>query len=138
MKKIITALTMILAMLITASAPSEIPPTAIVQEGDTKTLWGTYNCTAYSSTGNACADGVYPCEGVTVACNDPSLWHKVIEISGTGTEWDGLYYVHDTGSMSVMGTNTIDIFIDDTWECKQFGRRTAEIYVIDVGSSAGR
>ena len=135
MKKIITAVVMILALSVTAAAP-ELPPTALVQEGDTRTYYATYNCTAYESTGNACADGVYPCEHVTVACNDPNLWHKVIEISGTGTDWDGIYFVHDKGSMAVMGTNTVDIFIDDYGECRQFGRRTADIYIIEVGSGA--
>ena len=118
--------------LISAAPPSELPPTAFVQEGDERTYVGSYQCTAYKSTGNACADGVYPCEGVTVASNDPNLWHKVIEISGTGTEWDGLYYVHDTGGMS---SNVIDIFIDDYSECIQFGRRTADIYIVEVGSA---
>lgn len=121
--------------LVSTAPPSELPPTALVQEGDTRTYYATYTCTAYESTGNACADGVYPCEGVTVASNDPNLWHKVIEISGTNTEWDGLYYVHDRGSMAVMGTTTIDIFIDDYGECKQFGRRSADIYIVDVGSA---
>ena len=121
-------LTLALALTVTAAAP-EIPPTALVQEGDTRTYYATYQCTAYKSTGNACADGVYPREGVTVASNDPSLWHKVIEISGTGTDWDGLYYVHDTGGMS---SNVIDIFIDDYSECIQFGRRSAEVYIVET------
>lgn len=125
------AITMAITLL--AATPStEIPPTALVQEGDERISVGTYECTAYPSTGNTCADGKYPCEGVTVASNDPDLWHKVIEINGTGTEWDGLYYVHDTGAMS---NNVIDIFIDDRDECIEFGRRTAEIYVVDVGSA---
>ena len=128
MKELILAAAIALA---SAAPPSEMPPTALVQEGDTRTYMGDYICTAYKSTGNACADGVYPCEGVTVASNDPDLWHKVIEISGTDTEWDGLYYVHDTGGMS---SNVIDIFIDDYGECIQFGRRSAEIYVVEVGS----
>ena len=85
-------------------------------------------CTAYKSTGNPCADGVYPCEGVTVASNDPALWHKVIEINGTDTEWDGLYYVHDTGGMA---SNVIDIYIDNYDSCIQFGRRDADIYVFE-------
>lgn len=118
--------------LISAAPPSELPPTAFVQEGDERTYVGSYQCTAYKSTGNACADGIYPCEGVTVASNDPNLWHKVIEISGTGTDWDGLYYVHDTGGMS---SNVIDIFIDDYSECIQFGRRSADIYIVEVGSA---
>lgn len=119
--------------LISAAPPSELPPTAFVQEGDERTYVGSYQCTAYKSTGNACADGVYPCEGVTVASNDPNLWHQVIEISGTGTDWDGLYYVHDRGGMS---SNVLDIFIDDYSECIQFGRRNAEVYIVDVGSGA--
>ena len=130
MKEIILAAALAIA---SAAPPSEIPPTALVQEGDTRTYYATYNCTAYESTGNACADGVYPCEHVTVACNDPNLWHKVIEVSGTGTEWDGIYYVHDKGGMK---SNVVDIFIDDYSECIQFGRRSADIYIIDVGSGA--
>lgn len=132
MEKIIKGLVLIIALVITATAPSEFPPTAFVQEGDTRTYYANYQCTAYKSTGNACADGVYPCEGVTVASNDPNLWNKVIEISGTGTEWDGLYYVHDRGGMA---TNVIDIFIDDYNECIQFGRRNADIYIVEVGSA---
>ena len=115
--------------LVSVTPPDAPPPTYWVQEGDERVYMGEYECTAYKSTGNACTDGVYPCEGVTVASNDPSLWHKVIEISGTGTEWDGLYYVHDTGGMS---KNVIDIFIDDYSECIEFGRRNAEIYVIET------
>lgn len=117
--------------LIAAMPPTEYPPTMFVGEGSKRTYMGEYNCTAYEPTGNACKDGVYPREGVTVACNDPSLWHKVIEISGTGTEWDGLYYVHDTGSMAVMGTNTVDIFIESHDECIEFGRRSADIYIVE-------
>lgn len=129
MKEIVLAAAL---ALVSAAPPSELPPTAFVQKGDERTYVGSYQCTAYKSTGNACADGVYPCEGVTVASNDPNLWHKVIEISGTGTDWDGLYYVHDTGGMS---SNVIDIFIDDYSECIQFGRRSADIYIVEVGSA---
>ena len=132
MKRLIAILTILLALSVTAFAP-DIPPTALVQEGDTRTYYATYQCTAYKSTGNACADGVYPCEGVTVASNDPNLWNKVIEISGTGTDYDGLYYVHDKGGMA---TNVVDIFIDDYNKCIQFGRRSADIYIVEVGSGA--
>ena len=130
MKEIVLAAAL---ALVSAAPPSELPPTAFVQEGDERVYVGSYQCTAYKSTGSACADGVYPCEHVTVASNDPSLWHKVIEISGTGTDWDGLYYVHDTGGMS---SNVLDIFIDDYNECIQFGRRSADVYIVEVGSEA--
>lgn len=84
---------------------------------------GAYELTAYIATGNPCADGVYPEVGHTAACNDPELWHKWIEIEGYGT-----YYVHDTGGMA---SNVIDIFMGSYDEAIQFGRRTAEVYIIE-------
>lgn len=84
---------------------------------------GEYELTAYIATGNPCADGVYPQVNYTVASNDPSLWHKWIRIEGYGD-----YYVHDTGGMA---TNVIDIFMGSYDEAIQFGRRKAEVYIID-------
>lgn len=79
--------------------------------------------TAYIWTGNPCADGVYPQVGYTVACNDPSLWHRWIYIEGHGT-----YYVHDTGGMS---SNVIDIYVGDYDSAVQFGRRSANVYIVE-------
>jgi hypothetical protein len=84
---------------------------------------GTYELTAYIETGNPCADGVYPEVGHTAACNDPALWHKWIEIEGYG-----VYYVHDTGGMA---SNVIDLFVGSYDEAIQFGRREAEVYIIE-------
>lgn len=84
---------------------------------------GNYELTAYIATGNPCADGVYPQAGYTVASNDPNLWHKWIRIEGYGD-----YYVHDTGGMS---SNVIDIFVSSYDEAIQFGRRSAEVYIIE-------
>lgn len=84
---------------------------------------GTYELTAYIETGNPCADGEYPQTGHTAACNDPALWHKWIEIEGYGA-----YYVHDTGGMA---SNVIDIFVGSYDEAIQFGRRNAEVYIIE-------
>lgn len=94
----------------------------VVQE-DTKAYYyyGTKELTAYCATGNACADGVYPSAGYTVASNDKNLWHKWVYIEGIGDR-----YVHDTGSMSV---NVIDIYMDSYNECIMFGRQSADIYV---------
>jgi 3D (Asp-Asp-Asp) domain-containing protein len=88
-----------------------------------KTSVGTYELTAYIATGSPCADGVYPQTGHTAACNDPALWHKWIEVEGYG-----IYYVHDTGGMA---SNVIDIFMGSYDEAIQFGRRTAEVYIIE-------
>lgn len=88
-----------------------------------KTSVGTYELTAYIATGNPCADGVYPQTGHTAACNDPTLWHKWIEIEGYG-----VYYVHDTGGMA---SNVIDLFMGSYDEAITFGRREAEVYIIE-------
>ena len=84
---------------------------------------GTFELTAYCATGNPCADGVYPSVGYTVACNDSRLWHHWVNIEGYG-----MYYVHDTGGMS---NNVIDIFMGSYDECIQFGRRSANVYIVD-------
>ena len=90
---------------------------------DSSTYYGTFQLTAYTWTGNPCADGAYPSSGYTVACNDPGLWHKWIYIEGYGN-----YYVHDTGGM---GGGVIDVYMDSYDACIQFGRRSANIYVLN-------
>lgn len=88
------------------------------------TYLGCYELTAYMWTGNPCADGVYPSTGYTVACNDPSLWHHWIYIEGYGN-----YYVHDAGGMP--SYNIIDVYLGDYDSCVQFGRRSANVYLIE-------
>lgn len=85
------------------------------------TYYATYSLTAYCATGSACADGVIPSVGYTVASNDPNLWHKWIYIEGVGDR-----YVHDRGGMA---STVIDVFMGSYGECIQFGRRSAKIYV---------
>lgn len=106
--------------------PSDVPPTYWVQDIENGEYIGEFELTAYTHTGNACKDGVYPCAGVTVACNDQRLWHKTIRIEGYGD-----FYVHDTGGMS---KNVVDIFMDSYDECIQFGRRSASVYILDDSS----
>ena len=84
---------------------------------------GCYELTAYIATGNPCADGDYPEVEHTAACNDPALWHRWIHIEGYGD-----YYVHDTGGMA---SNVIDIFMGSYDEAINFGRREAEVYIIE-------
>ena len=86
--------------------------------------YSTKELTAYTATGNACADGVYPSAGYSAASNDPNLWHKWVHIEGYGD-----FYIHDTGGMS---TNVIDIYMNTRSECIQFGRKKGvSVYVYD-------
>lgn len=83
---------------------------------------GVFELTAYAWTGNPCANGEYPVEGYTVASNyypiGTRLW-----IEGIGER-----VVTDTGGMS---NNVIDIYMGDEETCIQFGRQSAEVYVIE-------
>lgn len=98
-----------------------------VSESQKSGVEGTYysdmELTAYIWTGNPCADGVYPSEGYTAACNDPNLWHKWVYIEGVGT-----YYIHDTGGMS---SNVIDIYVGDYDSAVQFGRQSSAVYILE-------
>lgn len=87
------------------------------------TYAGYYELTAYIATGNACADGSMPQVKYTAACNDPSLWHHWVLIEGYG-----MYYIHDTGGMA---SSVIDIFVGSYDEAIAFGRRGANVYIID-------
>lgn len=98
-------------------------PDEEVQDNSGMTYYGCLELTAYTWTGNPCADGVYPSSGYTVACNNSDLWHHWIYIEGYGN-----YYVHDTGGM---GLGVIDVYMDSYDACIQFGRRSANIYIID-------
>lgn len=118
--------TLILCGVLCCYPPTDVPPTYyahMINDNEHREYVGEYELTAYIDTGNACADGVYPCEGVTVASNDSRLWHKNIYIEGYG-----VFYVHDRGGMS---KNVIDVFVGSYSEAIQFGRRKAEVYIIE-------
>ncbi len=86
------------------------------------TLIGTYQLTAYVATGSPCASGVYPTVGRTVACNSLALGTKIY-IEGLGE-----YVVEDTGGM---GGGVIDVFVSDYGSAINFGRQTANVYIIE-------
>jgi 3D (Asp-Asp-Asp) domain-containing protein len=86
-----------------------------------KTFVGSYELTAYIATGNPCASGVYPTCNHTVACNSLPLGTRVY-IEGYGE-----YVVEDTGGMA---GNVIDVFVSDYSTAINFGRRVADVYVI--------
>lgn len=83
---------------------------------------GTYELTAYTWTGNPCANGNYPTSGRTVACNNLPLGTR-IRIDGHGE-----YVVEDRGGM---GNGVVDIYMDSYDSCIQFGRRKAEVYIVE-------
>ena len=87
------------------------------------TFYANMELTAYIETGNCCADGVYPEVGYTAACNDPALWHRWVYIDGVGTR-----YIHDTGGM---GYGVIDVYVGDYNSAIQFGRQTANVYLME-------
>lgn len=111
---------------IVSEEPTENTTEVTTEEPTTESAYtyvGTFQLTAYTATGNPCADGVYPQVGYTVACNDKRLWHKWIYIEGYGT-----YYCHDRGGMA---NNVIDIFMKDRQTCINFGRQSANVYIVN-------
>ena len=87
-----------------------------------KVYIGTYELTAYIATGNPCASGVYPTVNHTVACNSLPMGTKIY-IEGLGE-----FVVEDTGGMS---GGVIDIFVPDYGAAVQFGRRSADVYILE-------
>lgn len=87
------------------------------------TYYANMELTAYIWTGNPCADGVFPETGFTVACNDAALWHRWIYIDGIGAR-----YVHDTGGM---GCGVIDVYVGDYDSAVNFGRQSADVYILE-------
>lgn len=95
--------------------PKEIPEAS-------RTYLGVYELTAYEWTGNPCANGNYPSCGYTVASNTIPLRSRIY-IEGYGE-----YVVEDRGGMA---GNVIDVYMGDYDFCIQFGRRTANVYLIE-------
>lgn len=83
---------------------------------------GVYELTAYEYTGSPCANGNMPSIGHTVACNSLPLGTRIY-IEGYGE-----YVVEDRGGMA---GNVIDIYLGDPGACIQFGRRTANVYIVN-------
>ena len=84
---------------------------------------GNYELTAYTWTGDPCANGNYPTGGYTVASNTLPLGTKVY-IEGIGER-----VVEDKGGMA---GNVIDIYIDgSTQDALNFGRQNADVYIVE-------
>ncbi|HAH17787.1 MAG TPA: hypothetical protein DCL29_02030 [Eubacterium sp.] len=103
----------------TPSSSDSTSETTFNDEGSGNGYIGVYQLTAYTWTGNPCANGNYPTAGYTCACNSLPLG-TVVYIEGYGT-----YVVEDTGGM---GGGVIDIYMDSYDACIQFGRQSANVY----------
>lgn len=86
------------------------------------TYLGNYMCTAYEWTGSPCANGNYPTEGYTVACNSLPFGTQIY-IDGYG-----YYTVEDRGGG---GDNWIDIYMGDESSCYDFGVRYLDVYLVN-------
>lgn len=104
---------------VTYTSYAQIAPT---EESVASGSIGSYELTAYTWTGNTCANGEYPTDGVTIASNTLPLGTRVY-IEGLGER-----VVQDTGGM---GSGVIDVYMDSYDACIQFGRQNAEVYVLE-------
>lgn len=103
-------------------APMPTPEPEAQEEASRKLEYaGIFELTAYAWTGNTCANGNYPTAGYTVASNYFPLGTKIY-IEGMGE-----YTIEDRGGMA---DNVIDIYMEDSGTCIEFGRRQAGVYVI--------
>lgn len=83
---------------------------------------GDYRVTAYEWTGNPCANGNYPSEGYTVACNDLPFGTEVY-IDGVG--WR---VVEDRGGG---GEGWMDLYLGDVSACYEWGVQYRSVYVYE-------
>lgn len=102
--------------------------TTVVEVPDGMTYLGRYELTAYCACVNCCgksdgitASGTQATAGRTVACNSLQMG-TVISINGHQ------YVVEDRGGMS---DNVIDIFFDSHEDALNFGRQSADVYLIN-------
>jgi 3D (Asp-Asp-Asp) domain-containing protein len=87
--------------------------------------------TAYCDIGET-ASGAYTRRGIVAA--DPNVLPlgTQVQVRGLGRKFDGVYDVEDTGR-EVKGRE-LDIFMRDCGQAKVFGRKTARIKVLRVGT----
>lgn len=96
----------------------------IVEEAEEELEYiGTFEATAYEWTGSPCANGNYPSEGYTVACNSLPLG-TVLFIEGVGYRT-----VEDRGA-EWHSDNWLDIYMGDESSCYAWGVQEVEVYIV--------
>ena len=100
------------------------PPEREPEPEDPRAGWqslGVWDITAYTWTGNPCANGEYPYEGVCAVNGLP--FGTVIYVDG----W-GYLTVADRGGMD--GWYDVDIYLDSEAACWEYGRRAKEVWIV--------
>lgn len=92
----------------------------------------TVRATAYTHTGNPCSTGVMPKPGY-IAVNPKVIPYgtKMFIKTTDGNYIYGYAVAADTGGFIKRHPTGIDLFFDTESECRQFGVRTAEIYILE-------
>ena len=85
---------------------------------------GNWHITAYTYTGNCCANGNYPTAGYTIACNSLDFGTRVY-ITGIGER-----VVEDRGP-GWLGSAWCDVFMGSYNECVQWGSQYRDVYLIE-------
>lgn len=108
-----------------AEAEEVIEPEEIAEESPEEELeyLGKFEMTAYEWTGSPCANGRYPTEGYTVACNSLPLGTTVY-IEGVG------YRVVEDRGADWHGSNWMDLYLGDVDSCYEWGVRSVDVYVV--------
>lgn len=88
------------------------------------TYLGSWHITAYTHTGNVCANGNYPTAGYTVACNALDFGTKIY-IEGVGER-----VVEDRGP-GWLGSAWCDVFMSDYGSCVAWGSQYREVYLVE-------
>lgn len=83
---------------------------------------GHYMITAYEWTGDPCANGRYPSEGYTVACNSLPLGTRIY-IDGVGER-----VVEDRGGG---GSDWIDLYLGDPDDCWNWGVKYRDVWICE-------
>ena len=86
-------------------------------------LLGCWHITAYTATGNPCANGNYPTDGYTVACNSLDFGTRIY-IEGVGER-----VVEDRGP-SYLGSEWLDLYMGSYSSCVQWGRQYRNVYLM--------
>jgi len=92
----------------------------------------TVQATGYTYTGNKCSTGVWPQPGY-IAVNPEKIPYgtKMYIKSSDGKYIYGYAEAKDTGGFIKEKPNNVDLFFETTKECKDFGRRNVEIYILE-------